>query len=202
MPGIPSRSEINKLNHDEHGIAKRHVCGIDPGKTGGYAIFRSMGDLVTAGPLEFDKPENLYNDLTRFAVREIVIERAQAAAGDAGQFEYGRSFGRTEAACLISGARVWYCAPQWWKARLSVSTDKAKAYAQAIEEFPALEFFAPPGPRGGLDKVHGIAEAALLGSILTARRASLYAELTKNNAARTAKAGRRKNKPRYDWRGD
>jgi len=174
------------------------ICGIDPGKTGGYGIFNlGTGELAFAAALNFDRPQDLAFDLSRFNVSEILIERAQAAAGDAGQFEYGRSFGRTEAACLCHGARVLYCAPVWWKARLSVSTDKAEAYRRAVARWPGLAKWAPPGPRGGLDKVHGIAEGCLIGSVLLSEK--LYGELTKNNAAR-AKPKRRK--PSFAWNGD
>jgi hypothetical protein len=174
------------------------ICGIDPGKTGGYGIFNlDREELVFAAALNFDRPQDLAFDLSRFDVSEILIERAQAAAGDAGQFEYGRSFGRTEGACLCSGAQVLYCAPVWWKARLSVSTDKTEAYNRAMRLWPALAKWAPAGPRGGLDKVHGIAEGCLIGSVLLS--AKLYAEVTKNNAAR-AKPKRRK--PSFTWNGD
>lgn len=174
------------------------VMGCDPGKTGGYGIFNLHSEeLVFAAPLDFDRPQDLLFDLSRFNVTEILIERAQAAPGDAGQFEYGRSFGRTEGACLCSGARVLYCAPVWWKARLSVSTDKTEAYNRAMTRWPGLAKWAKPGPRGGLDRVHGIAEGCLIGSVLLS--AKLYAELTKNNAAR-AKPKRRK--PSFTWNGD
>lgn len=174
-----------------------NVCGIDPGKTGGYGIFNSItGALLSAGPLKFDDPKDLFDSLERWNVIEILLERAQAAPGDANGFEYGRSFGRTEAACFMSGAKIYYCGAAWWKARLNVPTDKTRAYGMALKRWPALEFFAPPGPRGGLDAVHGTAEACLIGSILCDD--TLMAELVKNNAARV-KPKRRK--PRYDWPG-
>jgi hypothetical protein len=134
----------------------------------------------------------------QWGVSEVLLERAQAAKGDAHQFEYGRSFGRTETACFLTGADIYYCGPQWWKSRLNVSTDKTKSYAQAVKKWPALEFLAPAGERGGLQEVHGAAEACLIGSILLSER--LFAELTKNNAARVKRQGRRK--PVFDWRGD
>lgn len=174
------------------------VCGVDPGKTGGYAIFDLSGKFVTCGPFEFGKPRKFYDALVKHDVSEILFERAQAAKGDAGQFEYGRAFGQAEAVgLLVCGPdRVFYCAPQWWKARLNVSTDKSDAYHAAVRRWPALGFLAPPGPRGGLDAVHGQAEAALIGSILTSQK--LYDELTKNNLARVKRA--KKPKVRYDWR--
>lgn len=182
-------------------MSSEYVAGIDPGKTGGFGIFElGTGNLVSAGPLIFDNPLDLYDRLSKFDVTEILIERAQAAKGDAGQFEYGRSFGRTEAAAMLTGAQVHYCSPVWWKSRLNITTDKEQAYREACRRWPSLEWFAPPGPRGGLDKVHGVAEGCLIGSCLLSKK--LYAEIGKNNAARIAKSERRKRKPRFDWRGD
>lgn len=180
-------------------MASTFVCGIDPGKTGGYGIFELFsGELIFAAGFNFERPQDLLFDLSRYSVSEIVIERAQAAKGDAGQFEYGRAFGRAEGAALCSGAEVLYCSPVWWKSRLSVSTDKGEAYALAVRKWPELKRWAPPGPRGGLDKVHGIAEGCLIGSTLLSQK--LFDELTKNNAARVNKPKRRK--PSFNWQGD
>lgn len=172
-------------------------AGIDPGKTGGVAVF--INDrLRWAEPLIYDNPGRLFDTLTKWEVTEIVLERAQGAAGQANQFEYGRAFGRTEAACLMSGAKIHYVAPVWWKARLSVPKEKDRAYEIACEAFPELAWFAPPGERGGLDKVHGMAEAALMGSLL--RDGALTQELVKNNNARLQRAERKKSKPKFVWR--
>jgi hypothetical protein len=180
-------------------MSSTHICGLDPGKTGGYGIFNLFRrELVFAAPFNFDRPQDLLFDLYRYNVSEILIERAQAARGDAGQFEYGRAFGRAEGAALCSDAKVLYCAPVWWKSRLSISTDKAEAYAEAMRRWPNLRRWAAPGPRGGLDKVHGMAEGCLIGSILMSEK--LRAELEKNNAARVAKPKRRK--PLFNWKGD
>lgn len=176
----------------------RAVAGIDPGKTGGVAVFVD-NKLRWAEPLQFDRPGRLYDTLTKYEVEAVIIERAQAAKGQANQFEYGRGFGRTEAAAMMSGAEVRYVAPQWWKARLNVPVDKREAYHLACQLFPTLYFLAPPGPQGGLDLVHGVAEAALIGSILCDDR--LSAESDKNNDARLRKAERRRSKPKFTWRG-
>lgn len=173
------------------------ICGFDPGKTGGYGIFDlKNSELAFAAPFNFERPQDFLFDLSRFNVTEILMERAQAASGDAGQFEYGRAFGRAEGAALSSGAAVLYCAPVWWKSRLSVPVDKGRAYDMAVKRWPDLKRWAPPGPRGGLDKVHGVAEGCLIGSCLLSEK--LYGELTKNNAARV-KPKRRK--PAFSWQG-
>lgn len=179
-------------------MSRKCVMGIDPGKTGGFGIFdMATGDFVSAGPLVFGDARKLYDKIVQYDVAEVLFERAQAARGDAGQFEYGRSFGQSEGAAMVAGAKLYYCAPQWWKARLNVSTDKARSYAKAVSLWPELEWLAPPGARGGLGEVHGIAEACLIGSVLTSER--LFRELVKNNDARIKKSTRRK--PRFDWKG-
>ena len=163
--------------------------GVDPGKTGGWAIVDIKGRrLVAGGPLNFDGCDReLFEALQVWGVEDVLLERAQAAAGDAGQFEYGRSFGRTETAVQLAGATRWYVAPSWWKGKLGCPVDKKGAYALAERIFPDLGLIAHNGPRGGLDT--GTAEAALIAHVMA--RPSLRAEVEKNNAARL-KAKRRK----------
>jgi hypothetical protein len=155
-----------------------HVAGIDPGKTGGYAIYYvNDRELVDAGRLDFDNPDKLYDALEYYAVSEILIERAQGAPGQANQFEYGRSFGRTEAVCMLQpDCEIYYCAAVWWKAKLHVSTDKKIARQQALDKIPGLAPFCK------LEGDHGVAEAALIGRILLSE--TLHAELLVNNQNR------------------
>jgi hypothetical protein len=165
------------------------VAGIDPGKSGGWAIINyTTGRMVDGGPLDFVNCDRKLNAaLQAWNVEDVLLERAQSAPGDAHAFEYGRGFGRTEAAVELAGCRRLYCAPSWWKGKLSCPVDKRKAYALAEKLFPDLPFFANTGPKGALDT--GTAEAVLIGSILI--RSNLRAELEKNNAAR-AKPKRRR----------
>lgn len=151
------------------------VAGIDPGKKGGWAVFdRPSGRLIKAGPLLFDDPGDLFDNLRN--VRVILIERAQSARDQANQFEYGRGFGRTEAAAMMTGAVVHYTAPAWWKGQLGISTDKKQAMAKALAKIPGLDKYVY------LQKHEGIAEAALIGSILTVRKLADKVEL--NNERR------------------
>ena len=154
-----------------------HIAGIDPGKSGGFAIFdRRVRRLITAGPLLFDDPGDLHKELAYYDVREILLERAQSAPGQGNGFEYGRGFGRTEAACLMTPAKLYYVAPVWWKSRLSVPVDKGEAIAKALSLIPGLEKHVT------LKKHDGIAEAALIGSILLNRK--LTDEVYANNEKR------------------
>lgn len=169
-------------------MSSRYVAGVDPGKTGGWAIVDCEARRLVAGsPLDFEGCDvRLSESLEAWGVEDVLLERAQAAKGDAGQFEYGRSFGRTEAAITFAGCRIWYVQPAWWKGKIGCPVDKRRAYAHAEELFPNLAFYANNGPRGGLDT--GTAEAALIAYVMA--RPSLRTQVEKNNAARQ-KAKRR-----------
>jgi hypothetical protein len=171
-------------------VASNFVAGIDPGKTGGWAIVDIAGRrLVAGGPLNFEAYDlQLFDALNAWGVEDALIERAQAASGDAGQFEYGRSFGRTESAIVLASCNIWYVAPSWWKGKLGCPVDKKGAYALAERIFPNLSLFANNGPRGGLDT--GTAEGALIAHVMA--RPSLRAEVEKNNAARIKSKRRKK----------
>lgn len=163
-------------------MSSAFVCGIDPGKSGGWAII-SISDrrIVDGGPLSFEKLDApLFSALKTWGSPDVLLERAQAASGDAGQFEYGRAFGRTEAAAELAGSRRYYVAPAWWKGKIGCPVDKKDAYGFALKIFPELPLFAHNGPRGGLDT--GTAEAALIAYVMA--RPSLRAQVEKNNAAR------------------
>lgn len=143
---------------------------------------------MAGGPLAFEEYEApLFEALQEWDCPDTLIERAQSAQGDSGVFEYGRTFGRTEAAVVLAGCSIWYCAPAWWKGKLGCPVDKKRAYALAFETFPELPFFANNGPRGGLDT--GTAEAALIGSVMA--KPHLRAQVEKNNAARVKPKRRR-----------
>jgi hypothetical protein len=170
-------------------LSRLCVAGIDPGKSGGWAIVNiTTRRMVDGGPLDFvNCDRRLFDALQVWEVEDVLLERAQAASGDQGQFEYGRGFGRTEAAVELAGCRRLYCAPSWWKGKLSCPVDKTDAYRLAAKLFPELALFANNGPRGGLDT--GTAEAVLIASVLI--RSDLRAILETNNAAR-AKPKRRR----------
>lgn len=147
-------------------------AGIDPGKTGGWAIYRD-NDLVAAGPVIFDDIKGLYAKLA--GCHEIIIERAQGTRqmGASNSFEYGRSFGRLESIAILTGARVYYTAASWWKGKLNVSADKKLSHEHALRVIPGLKEFAQ------LQGDHGIAEAALMVQILLDQR--LFEQLEENN---------------------
>ena len=167
------------------------VAGIDPGKSGGYAIWdRRSKKLITAGPLVFDEPDKLLRAFDYYTVQEILIERAQASSGQgvSTAMEYGRAFGRTEAACIISGADIYYVGPAWWKGKLNVSANKELAVARAHELIPNLGEFVT------LKKHDGIAEAAMIGMILTDKA------LTDAVMANNEKREKRKKRKRVSYR--
>lgn len=152
-----------------------YVGAIDPGKTGGWAVYDfETRRLEDAGPIIFDNPRELRMMLD--GCSKILIERSQGAKGQANQFEYGRSFGRTEAACIMTGAQILYCAASWWKAKLGVPVDKEGARQMALNRIPGLAEYVT------LKGQHGIAEAALLGQILLYDK--FYSQLVANNEKR------------------
>jgi hypothetical protein len=163
-------------------MSTEFICGIDPGKTGGWAIIEvGKMRLVDGAPLDFENCDRkLYDALKAWGSPETLLERAQGAEGNAGVFEYGRSFGRTEAAVELAGCRRLYVAPSWWKGKLGCPVDKKRAYALCRRLMPEIDFFAHNGPRGGLDT--GTAEAALIAYTLA--RPDLRSQVEKNNAAR------------------
>jgi crossover junction endodeoxyribonuclease RuvC len=157
------------------------VGGIDPGKTGGWAIFEG-GDLFAAGRMDKTPLPVLHKQLSR--CEEIIIERAQAAPkqGISTVFEYGRNFGRVEAVAMLTDAEIYYAAPQWWKSKLNVPVDKKLAVNKALDWIFDLEKYVK------LEGDHGIAEAALLCQILL--NAKLFDELVANNEKRETKRKR------------
>lgn len=153
------------------------VAGIDPGKSGGFSVWDADdAQLLHAGPLVFDDPKLLKDWL--WDVDEILIERAQSAPGQGNGFEYGRSFGRTEAVCMITDATIYYCAPVWWKRRMKMPTDKEAGRQFALKTIPGLDKFVT------LKGHDGIAEAAMIGKLMTSQK--LVEELVKNNEVRKA----------------
>jgi hypothetical protein len=163
------------------------VVGIDPGKSGGFAIIdEAKRILVDGGPLDFEGCDRRLHDALKFwGAPDVLLERAQAASGDAGQFEYGRGFGRTETAVELAGSNRFYVSPSWWKGKLGCPVDKTGAYRLAERFFPDLGLFAHNGPRGGLDT--GTAEAALIAYTFVQFRS----QVEKNNAARVKPKRRR-----------
>lgn len=155
------------------------VCAIDPGKKGGWALFnRDTKELIDAGRLNVSRPLLHLDDW--HGCRVILIERAQASSqmGVSSSFEYGRGFGRIEAVALMTGAKVYYCAPVWWKGKLAVPVDKEKAVKVAIRRNPDLARFLK------LKSDDGIAEAALMAQILLSK--PLFSQLLANNKKREA----------------
>lgn len=152
------------------------IAAIDPGKSGGYAVYaerRGGWQLMTAARFRFDDLSPMAQALT--GCDHIVIERAQASSqmGISSAFEYGRAFGRAEAIAMSTGAKIYYMAPVWWKGKLGIPTDKAEAVAKILELEPDLKQYV----RYAADD--GVAEAGIMAHVLI--RPRLFEELVKNN---------------------
>lgn len=139
-----------------------NVIGIDPGKTSGAVARFRDGVLIETSLLTFDEPWTL----AALAVDEVALELVGGRYGQAGQFEFGRAFGRIEGAVMQPGVRIHYVSPQWWKARLvgaMATSDKELSFRAAARLFPHLDWNAKRGARGGLGGAGDQAEAALIG---------------------------------------
>ena len=153
------------------------VAGIDPGKSGGWAVFDcDTGQLIEAGRINHDDMPALARALT--GCEEILIERAQSSnqMGVSSSFEYGRNFGRIESVAILTGADIYYCASSWWKGKLAVSPDKELAIAKAIRTIPGLKNYVK------YKADDGVAEAALIGTVLLSNK--LFQQLEANNIKR------------------
>lgn len=139
------------------GANVREWAGIDPGGTGGFAVFDRSG-MIDGGPMKLDNLFRLERRLCNCDV--ILLERAQGAPGQANQFQYGRNFGLVEAVAILSRAEILYVSPVTWKSKLTVSTDKAKAVERARRLIPNVRDFMKS------DADHGTAEAALIAYFL------------------------------------
>lgn len=155
------------------------ICGIDPGSTkGGWALIDTKGKVHDAGFVNMDRKEQdrLFDALEM--ADYVALERAQASKqmGVSSSFIYGRAAGIAEGAALAIGCRVFYLSPSWWKARIAVPADKKRAVSIALQRMPSLK------PYVTLAKHDGIAEAALIGSVLLNRR--LFQELLRLEEAK------------------
>lgn len=149
------------------------VIGIDPGQSGGMAIYdESAQRLVEVRPLpvivaqegrykvtkfdEYELASMIGEAVDAHDVRLVAIEQVGASPqmGVTSSFKFGDGFGLVRMAASIYAPRVEYVHPQRWKARMKLSFDKKKSLAMAREMF-GKEWF----PK---NKHEGLAEAALI----------------------------------------
>ena len=101
-----------------------HICGIDPGKTGGIVLIDQNGNLVEKSVIPTIGKEIDYTDLKDLLEHynsidehlHAFIERVNAfrAASRTSSFEFGRVFGGLEASLRIMDIPTTYVSPKQW----------------------------------------------------------------------------------------
>jgi crossover junction endodeoxyribonuclease RuvC len=140
--------------------------GIDPGKAGAIACIDENGKATKYGmmPLlpsgEIDGKE-VYRMLENSGDKVFcTLELAQAMPqqGVVSVFNYGRGFGKIQAAIEILKIPCQEVRPMAWKKEFSlVKTEKTDSVTKAMKLFPDVEFYTKRGRM-----LDGLAEAFLL----------------------------------------
>lgn len=115
-----------------------HICGIDPGKTGGIVLINKNGKFVEKSVMPIVGKEVDYTELKNLfenykSIDENLhafIERVNAfrVASRTSSFEFGRAFGGLEATLRLMEISVTYVSPnQWTKEIHKGISDKIKA---------------------------------------------------------------------------
>jgi crossover junction endodeoxyribonuclease RuvC len=148
------------------------ILGIDPGMTGGCAIYDPHNgfivdavDIPTIGEKAKERIDvrHLSAWMINNGAKHAFVERAQAMPGQGSSsgFKYGRGVGYLEATAVLSGIPLTIIEVRAWKKYFGITGTKADgageaARALAIQQFPAAShLFARK-------KDHGRAEAALI----------------------------------------
>ena len=143
----------------------KYILGIDPGKSGGFAILDYKGVLIDCAKMQLvqidgrDIVDTGY--MTRFSMaegyKEIVIEKVSAMPGQGvvSMFNFGRFTGAVESWALQNKCDVHLISPQRWKRAMGLSKDKQASLDLAREIFGSSEWW-------DYKSNDGVAEAALL----------------------------------------
>lgn len=137
------------------------VLAIDPGAVSGAYAARDhageyvVGDLASVdGNLDAAEFSRLL-DLWMPDVAIVEKVGAMPKQGVSSTFKFGKAVGIIEGVLFSKGVPTVYVTPQRWKAVFSLTADKEKSRALAIQRHPTLK---------GLSRVkdHGRAEALLM----------------------------------------
>lgn len=140
------------------------VCGIDVGKTGGFAWVEGVDVAwARAQPLV----GSLLNEVDMAAMlrasapHHCFIERAQAmpAQGRVSIMNYGIHFGLWRMACVALDIPYTVVSPNKWKRVMGVTADKATSILMAQRLFPKVSLLPTDKCRKPSD---GMAEALLI----------------------------------------
>jgi hypothetical protein len=144
------------------------TIGVDPGKSGAFALLDSYGEIVeiddmpcvgkfVSVPLVVDIFQQYLTGLDGDEVT-CVIEDVWSSPqmGVTSAFSFGRSKGLVEGIATMANCRVEYVSPAKWKRDMKLGKDKGEARDQAMRHWPLHR------PRFTRVKDDGRAEAALI----------------------------------------
>lgn len=109
----------------------KHYIGIDPGKSGGIAIYDMKNMMAYKMP---QKPKDLYNLLLPYAnTSKVICEFVHSMPRDGvkGAFSFGENFGMIKSVLDIIECNVEYHSPQKWQKSLGLK----KTAAQTKQEW-------------------------------------------------------------------
>jgi crossover junction endodeoxyribonuclease RuvC len=137
------------------------ILGIDPGVTGGIALFCPADNSIVATDIPTVDHDVDVDELARY-VRSLaptmaVIERASARPGQgvSSTFRYGTAYGGLRAVVALLCIPSHLVTPGKWKKHFALDADKERSRALAIRLWPGVGCFARV-------KDHGRAEASLI----------------------------------------
>lgn len=143
--------------------------GIDPGKSGGIAIFNG-DDLVGANPMPLTADGKvdaraLYRMISRYAPEVCVLEKVHSmpSQGVKSMFTFGEGYGAVQAVLALAEVPIVYVTPQAWKAQVLKGYDykgnKLASVAFVTHRFPKFD----PTPHGCRVPHLGIVDAICIG---------------------------------------
>lgn len=182
------------------------IAGIDPGVTGGAALYDFEADKLfavyklpnlkikvgkhTRTRLDIDALEALLDCFLFMDVKFIGVENVQGGSfhgerkqGAAGAFAFGYTFGLIRMAAQMVGIPHDVASPAVWKAYEKVPKDEKGIVLKADKEFPEHKAMWH-GPKGGA--LHDRAEAAFLARYFARR---IWPAQQKRAGLRTMQAG-------------
>lgn len=136
-----------------------HVIGIDPGKSGGFAIIN--GDGAVAFPWD---DRSFVDEMCGIILSDVgiaVVEKVSAMPGQGvtSMFTFGKSAGFIEGVLSACGIPYQLVPPQKWKKEYSLGSDKKKAVEVCEHLFPTVSLYRT---KKCTTKHDGMAEALLM----------------------------------------
>ena len=134
--------------------------GIDPGKSGAYAILYPNGIVVkpmAKGDFDEAMREVAAHEEPKIACVELV--GAMPGQGVTSMFNFGKSFGYIEGVLQALQIPYQLISPRTWKKEFRLNSDKENSIEVCKKLFPQVNLLATPRCKNEHD---GIAEALLM----------------------------------------